>query len=110
MAQPQVTLNDLAAKITDLTQQFSKVLADDGVQQPTFAPDSPVSYDGLTAESFTLRQKLTDAINDLWFLTQGPSESIFNYCHNVRRRGMADRDRRDECLTRLSRLCRIKQP
>lgn len=83
MAQPEVTLTSLAAQITDLTQQFTKFLGDNGIQQPSFAVDSPTSYSGLTSESFLLRQKLIDAINDLWILTQGPSESIFNYCHNV---------------------------
>lgn len=77
------TLTDLAAKVTDLTQQFTKFLADNAIPAPTFAADSPTSYTGLTSESFLLRQKLLDAINDMWILTQGPSESIFNYCHNV---------------------------
>lgn len=83
MAGPQTTLTELAGKITDLTQEFTKFLSDNGIQQPTLAADSPTSYSGLTSESFLLRQKLLDAINDMWILTQGPSESIFNYCHNV---------------------------
>lgn len=83
MAQQNETLTGLAAKVTDLTQQFTKFLADNSIPAPTFAADSPTSYTGLTSESFLLRQKLLDAINDMWILTQGPSESIFNYVHNV---------------------------
>lgn len=82
MAQHE-TLADLAAKVTDLTQQFTKFIADNDIPAPNFSAESPTAYTGLTSESFLLRQKLLDAINDMWILAQGPSESIFNYCHNV---------------------------
>lgn len=82
MAQHE-TLNDLAAKVTDLAAQFTTFLADSKIPAPNFSASSPTSYTGLTSESFLLRQKLLDALNDMWILTQGPSESIFNYCHNV---------------------------
>lgn len=80
-----VTLNDLAAKVTDLSQNFTKYLEEKHIPQPTLAADSPVSYTGLDGPSFILRQQLIDALNDMWILTQGPSESIFNYVHNVRK-------------------------
>jgi hypothetical protein len=82
MAQHE-TLNDLAAKVTNLAAQFTTFLADNKIPAPNFSALSPTSYTGLTSESFLLRQKLLDALNDMWILTQGPSESIFNYCHNV---------------------------
>jgi hypothetical protein len=81
--QTQPSLNDLAAKVTDLSQSFTRFLQENKIQQPTLAADSPTSYNGLTPDAFLLRQQLLDAINDMWVLTQGPSESIFNYVHNV---------------------------
>lgn len=83
MAAPSPTLSDLAAQVTDLTKQFSNYLEKNNVPQPTMAADSPTSYTGLDSESFMLRQKLLDTINDLSILVSGPSESIFNYVHNV---------------------------
>lgn len=86
MAESQpTTLNGLAAKVTELTETFSRFLKDNSIPEPSFAADSPTSYTGLTAESFMLRQALFDALMDLIYLTQGPSESIFNYVHTVRR-------------------------
>ena len=81
MSQP--TLNDLAARVSELSQDFTKFLETNNIPQPTLAADSPTSYSGLTPDAFLLRQKLIDAINDMWIVTQGPSESIFNYVHNV---------------------------
>ncbi|OJD27556.1 hypothetical protein ACJ73_01056 [Blastomyces percursus] len=83
MAETQPTLNGLAAKITELSETFTKLLQEKNIPEPTFASDSPTSYVGLTAESFLIRQKLLDAVNDMWYLTQGPSESIFNYVHTA---------------------------
>lgn len=77
----QVTLNSLAAKITELSADFTRFLEDNKINAPTFAADSPTSYSNLTTESFVLRQQLSDALMDMWYLTQGPSESIFNYVH-----------------------------
>lgn len=82
MAQP-TTLNDLAAKVTELSQTFTKFLGDNGIPEPSLSADSPTSYSGLNGEMFMLRQQLIDTLNDMWIVTQGPSESIFNYCHNV---------------------------
>ncbi|KAJ6440118.1 sterigmatocystin 8-O-methyltransferase [Purpureocillium lavendulum] len=75
------SLNGLAARVSDLTAKFSTFLKDNDIPEPTFAADSPTSYTGLTAESFMLRQALFDSLMDLIYLTQGPSESIFNYVH-----------------------------
>ncbi|KAI1771396.1 sterigmatocystin 8-O-methyltransferase [Hypoxylon cercidicola] len=81
MADSQPTLNSLAAKITELSETFTRYLKENNVPQPSFAADSPTSYSNLSAEIFMIRQSLLDALNDMWFLTQGPSESIFNYVH-----------------------------
>ncbi|KAL0935692.1 sterigmatocystin 8-o-methyltransferase [Colletotrichum truncatum] len=82
MSAPQPTINELAAKVSDLSAEFSKFLGENKIPQPTFAADSVPSYDGLTSESFLLRQKLLDTLRDLAYLVEGPSESIFNYTHN----------------------------
>ncbi|KAF6792664.1 sterigmatocystin 8-o-methyltransferase [Colletotrichum sojae] len=81
-APTQPTINELAARIGELSAEFSKFLADNKIQQPTFAADSVSNYEGLTSEAFLLRQKIVDATNDLAYLVQGPSESIFNFTHN----------------------------
>ncbi|PGG98679.1 hypothetical protein GX51_06686 [Blastomyces parvus] len=83
MTETQPTLNGLAAKVAELSEAFTKLLQEKNIPEPTFAVDSPTSYVGLTAESFLVRQKLIDALNDMWYLTQGPSESIFNYVHTA---------------------------
>lgn len=90
MAEQQPTLQGLAAKITELTETFSQWLRDNNVEQPTFAADSTLSYTNLTPEIFQTRQLLSDALSDLWYLTQGPSESVFNYVHNVSRQDLAN--------------------
>ncbi|OHX00095.1 sterigmatocystin 8-o-methyltransferase [Colletotrichum incanum] len=82
MAAPQPSINELAAKISELSAEFTRFLGDNKIPQPTFAADSVTSYDGLTSEAFLLRQKLLDAAADLSYLVSGPSESIFNYAHN----------------------------
>lgn len=84
MAESQPTLNELAAKVTELSEALTRQLAEKNVPIPTFAADSVTSYKGLTEEMFLTRQKLVDVLNDMWILSQGPSESIHNYVHNVR--------------------------
>jgi hypothetical protein len=83
MANSQPTLVELAAKVTELSETFTKYLKDNNVPQITFAADSPVSYSNMAPETFTLRQTLIDTLQDMWILTQGPSESVFNYVHSV---------------------------
>jgi len=83
MADSQPTLVELAAKVTELSETFTKYLKDNNVPQITFAADSPVSYSNMAPETFTLRQTLIDTLQDMWILTQGPSESVFNYVHSV---------------------------
>lgn len=85
MADSQPTLTELAAKVTELTETFTRFLKENNVPAPTFAADSPRKYSNLTAESFMTRQALLDTLMDMWYLTQGPSESIFNYVHTVRK-------------------------
>ncbi|RYP92184.1 hypothetical protein DL770_001691 [Monosporascus sp. CRB-9-2] len=83
MADSQLTLNELAAKITELSASLTRQLAEKNIPAPTLAADSPVKYADMTAEMFVTRQLLTDALNDMWYLSQGPSESIYNYVHNA---------------------------
>ncbi|KKZ63273.1 hypothetical protein EMCG_00256 [[Emmonsia] crescens] len=83
MTETQPTLNGLAARITELSETLTKFLQEKNIPAPTFAADSPTSYVNLTPEIFMIRHWLLDALNDMWYLTQGPSESIFNYVHTV---------------------------
>lgn len=83
MADSQPTLSSLAAKITELSETFTRFLKENNVPEPSFAADSPTRYQNLSAEIFMTRQYLLDALTDMWYLTQGPSESIFNYVHSV---------------------------
>ncbi|EEH18615.2 hypothetical protein PABG_07675 [Paracoccidioides brasiliensis Pb03] len=83
MTDTQPTLNGLAAKITELSDTLTKYLNDKNIPAPTFAADSPTGYVNLSPEIFMVRQELLDALNDMWYLTQGPSESIFNYVHTA---------------------------
>ena len=84
MADAQPTLVELAANITQLAGSFTRYLEEHKIPQPTFAVDSPTSYKNLGPDAFILRQTLIDALQDMWILTQGPSESVFNYVHSVR--------------------------
>ncbi|KAK6855190.1 hypothetical protein PG995_008722 [Apiospora arundinis] len=77
------TLESLATSISELAGALSKQMKDNKVPPVSFAADSPTSYSNLTGEMFMIRQKLLDSLNDMWWLAQGPSESIFNYCHSV---------------------------
>lgn len=79
----QPTLLSIASNISELAKALTEQLKAGNVAQPTFAADSPTRYEGLNGEMFMTRQKLLDAVTDMWFLTQGPSESIFNYAHTV---------------------------
>ncbi len=77
------SINGLAAQVSELASGFTKSLADANVPEPNFTSQSPTSYDGQTAEMFLHRQELLDKIMDMWYLVQGPSESVFNYVHTV---------------------------
>ncbi|RYP17064.1 hypothetical protein DL766_008984 [Monosporascus sp. MC13-8B] len=83
MTDSQLTLNELAAKITELSASLTRQMTEKNIPAPTLAADSPVKYADMTADIFVTRQLLTDALNDMWYLSQGPSESIYNYVHNV---------------------------
>ncbi|MBE3041418.1 hypothetical protein IMZ48_02310 [Candidatus Bathyarchaeota archaeon] len=80
----QPTLGDLLIKVNELSESFTKYLSGNGIPLPTFEADSATQYDGLTSEAFVMRQQLLDHLTDLQYLVQGPSESVFNYAHNVR--------------------------
>ncbi|UNI13379.1 hypothetical protein JDV02_000128 [Purpureocillium takamizusanense] len=75
------SIQGLAAEITALSDSFTKSLAEQKITEPSFKADSPVSYENLSGEMFLQRQTLLDKITDLWYLVQGPSESIFNHVH-----------------------------
>lgn len=77
------SINGLAAQISELAGGFTKSLAEASVAEPNFTAASPTSYENLTGNMFLRRQELLDKITDLWYLVQGPSESIFNYVHTV---------------------------
>ncbi|KAF9892841.1 hypothetical protein FE257_000430 [Aspergillus nanangensis] len=81
MTVSQPTLLSLAARITELAETFTRFQQENNIPVVTFAADSPTSYSNLTADAFVTRQLLSDALSDMWYLSQGPSESIFNYVH-----------------------------
>ncbi|KAI0440639.1 sterigmatocystin 8-O-methyltransferase [Xylaria telfairii] len=81
MAESQ--LRGLAAEITKLADSFASALKDNNLPEANFGVDSPMSHKGITADMFMTRQTLSDKLMDMWYLVQGPSESIFNYVHNV---------------------------
>jgi len=84
MAEVQPTLDGLAAKIGELSGTLSRYLAEQNIPAPTFAADSPTSYSGrLSVEIFNIRYLLLDALQDMQYLVQGPSESISDYVHGV---------------------------
>ncbi|KAK1565971.1 O-methyltransferase [Colletotrichum navitas] len=83
MVDTQPTLKELAAKITELAAAFTKQLQANNIPQATFAADSVSSYEGITGEMFITRQTLNDALNDMYILSQGPTESVYNYVHNA---------------------------
>ncbi|KAF2737468.1 S-adenosyl-L-methionine-dependent methyltransferase [Polyplosphaeria fusca] len=77
------TLGSLGAKIKDLAESYERLLKENEIEAPTLAADSPVNISKFTPELFMTKQKLADAMNDLSIISQGPSESVFNYAHNV---------------------------
>ncbi|KAK5633250.1 hypothetical protein RRF57_008964 [Xylaria bambusicola] len=76
-------LRALAAEITKLADSFAGSLEEKGLPEASFNVDSPMKHEGITAEMFITRQTLCDKLSDMWYLVQGPSESIYNYVHNV---------------------------
>jgi hypothetical protein len=79
------TLLSVAAKITEYAQQLTKELEAGNIPPVTLDADSPIKYDSLPGNAFFVRQQLEDALKDMYILSQGPSESTFNYCHTVSR-------------------------
>ncbi|KAH6642228.1 S-adenosyl-L-methionine-dependent methyltransferase [Boeremia exigua] len=77
------TLLSVAAKITEYAQQLTKELEAGGVAPVTLDADSPIKYSALPGNAFVVRQHLEDALKDMYILSQGPSESTFNYCHTA---------------------------
>lgn len=77
------TLSELGARVKELSETLERLLKESEVEAPTLAADSPVNISKFTPEIFTTKQHLQDAMNDLSIISQGPSESVFNYAHNV---------------------------
>ncbi|KAI4615577.1 uncharacterized protein J4E87_009036 [Alternaria ethzedia] len=75
------TLNSLAAQISELAAKMTKQLAAENVTPITLEADSPIKYEKLPGDVFMTRQLLEDALKDMWILSQGPSDSVFNYVH-----------------------------
>jgi hypothetical protein len=75
------TLNSLADQIKELAAKMTKQLEDENMPPITLEADSPTKYSSLPGDMFMTRQLLEDALKDMWILSQGPSESVFNYVH-----------------------------
>jgi hypothetical protein len=75
------TLNSLADQIKELAAKMTKDLAANNIPPVTLEADSPVRYESLPGDLFMTRQLLEDALQDMWILSQGPSDSVFNYVH-----------------------------
>ncbi|KAF2265350.1 S-adenosyl-L-methionine-dependent methyltransferase [Lojkania enalia] len=77
------TLSGLGAQVKELSETLERLLKENSIEAPTLAADSPINISKYTSEIFVTKQKLQDSMNDLSIISQGPSESVFNYCHNV---------------------------
>jgi hypothetical protein len=75
------TLNSLADQIKELANKMTKQLEAENITPITLEADSPIKYERLPGDLFMTRQLLEDALKDIWILSQGPSESVFNYVH-----------------------------
>lgn len=75
------TLNSLADQIKELAAKMTKQLEAEKIPPITLEADSPIKYERLPGDLFFTRQLLEDALKDMWILSQGPSESVFNYVH-----------------------------
>ncbi|KAI8932008.1 hypothetical protein NX059_010904 [Plenodomus lindquistii] len=75
------TLNSLAAQISELAAKLTKQLEAGNVPPVTLEADSPIKYERLPDGVFMTRSLLEDALKDMYILSQGPSESVFNYVH-----------------------------
>lgn len=79
-----LSIKELLAKVTDLTNEFTTSLESNGQKEATFAADSPEGYNDLDPTIYVKRQVLTDLLQDLIWLIQGPTESITTLAHTVR--------------------------
>jgi hypothetical protein len=75
------TLNSLADQIKELAAKMTTQLEVEKIPPITLEADSPTKYERLPGDLFMTRQLLEDALKDMWILSQGPSESVFNYVH-----------------------------
>ena len=77
------TLSELGTRVKELSETLERLLKENDVDAPTLEANGPVNISKYTPEIFTTKQLLQDAMNDLSIISQGPSESVFNYAHNV---------------------------
>jgi hypothetical protein len=75
------TLNSLADQIKELAAKMTTQLEAEKIPPVTLEADSPIRYERFPGDLFMTRQLLEDALKDMWILSQGPSESVFNYVH-----------------------------
>lgn len=75
------TLNSLADQIKELAAKMTKQLEAENIPPVTLEANSPIKYERLPGDLFMTRSLLEDALRDMWILSQGPSESVFNYVH-----------------------------
>jgi hypothetical protein len=75
------TLNSLADQIKSLAAKMTADLEAHNIPPVTLEANSPIKYEKLPGDLFFTRQLLEDALKDMWILSQGPSESVFNYVH-----------------------------
>lgn len=78
-----LTIKETLAKVNDLTNEFTAYLEEKGNPEATFAADSPEGYDDLEPTVYVRRQVLTDLLQDLIWLIQGPTEAITTLAHTV---------------------------
>ncbi|KAH5554022.1 hypothetical protein HBI26_235210 [Parastagonospora nodorum] len=77
------TLNSLADQIKELAAKLTKQVEEENIPPITLEADSPTRYERIPRDMFMTRQLLEDALKDMWILSQGPSDSVFNYVHTT---------------------------
>ena len=78
-----LTIKETLAKVNDLTNEFTTYLEEKGEPEATFAADGPEGYDDSEPTVYVKRQVLTDLLQDLIWLIQGPTEAITTLAHTV---------------------------
>lgn len=79
-------LKNVLTEIIEHTIQLSTVIRQHDLKEPNWGPDSPDDYKKLPGDVFMKRQQLIDLLQDMIWLVQGPTESVFALGHGVRPR------------------------